>query len=79
MLTSAFDSSRLKVNISFSQGVDHLRYKMLQVADLVCTLDLIAMRIKDGAGLNLAEQRFFGNPRILRRNIFKIISPKRIA
>ena len=79
MLARAFDYDRLKVNVSFSQGVEHLRYKMLQVADLVCTLDLIAMRIKNGAGLNLAEQRFFGNPRILRRNIFKIISPKRIA
>ena len=78
MLSAAFDRNRLGVDVVFSQGVEHSKYKMLQVADLICTLELMALRIKDGTGLNIAEKRFFGNPRILRRNIFKIIEHKRI-
>ena len=79
ILADAFEEQSLGLHVSFSQGVEHLKYKMLQVADLLCTLDLIALRIKDGTGLNLAEKRFFSSPRILRRNIFKIIEPKRIV
>ena len=65
--------------IVFAQGVTQGNYKLLQVADLICTVELINRRLEDGVPLPLAETRFFGGPRDFKRNILKKIRQKRLT
>ena len=51
---------------------------MLQVADFICTVKLIGLRLKAGLPLNISEQRFFGSPRTFERNVLRKIKPKEI-
>ena len=51
---------------------------MLQVADFVCTVKLIGLRLAAGLALNLSEQKFFGSPRTFERNILRKIKAKEI-
>ena len=64
--------------ITFAQGVRQEHYKLLQVADLICTAHLIELRLLQGLPLNRAEQRFFGGPRDFKRNVLKKLKPKEI-
>ena len=52
--------------------------RMLQVADFICTVKLIGLRLDAGLALNLSEQRFFGSPRTFERNILRKIRSKEI-
>ena len=60
------------------QGVTQGTCRMLQVADFICTVKLIGLRLDAGLALNLSEQRFFGSPRTFERNIFRKIKSKEI-
>ena len=62
--------------VIFAQGARQEHYKLLQVADLICTIHLIELRLSQGLPLNLAETRFFGGPRDFKRNILKKIKLK---
>lgn len=64
--------------VEFAQGARQDDYKLFQVADLICTLRLIALRLDAGQGMNQAERRFFGGPRDFRRNILKKIREKEL-
>lgn len=64
--------------VVFESGVKQGSYKLLQVADLICTVELISRRLEDGVPLPLAEARFFGGPREFKRNILKKIKAKEI-
>ena len=46
------------------------------VADLVCTLHLIELRLSHGIQMTQSEMRFFGGPRDFKRNILKKIKAK---
>ena len=60
------------------QRVTQGNCRMLQVADCICTVKLIGLRLDAGLSLNLSEQRFFGSPRTFERNILRKIKSKEI-
>ena len=71
--TNAFSPS-----IEFKHGVKPSRYRLFQIADLVCTLHLIELRLAHGIPMTRSEMRFFGGPRDFKRNILRKIKPKEI-
>lgn len=64
--------------LEFAQGVRQDLYKLLQVADLICTARLIEVRLLDGGTLTKSENRFFGGQRDFQRNILKRVKRKEI-
>ena len=64
--------------VEFAQGARQEAYKLLQVADLICTTRLIELRLSDGGKMTHSENRFFGGPRDFQRNILKRIKRKEI-
>jgi hypothetical protein len=64
--------------LEFAQGARQESYKLLQVADLICTTYLIELRLSDGGKMTRSENRFFGGPRDFQRNILKRIKRKEI-
>ena len=64
--------------VTFAQGATQDHYKLLQVADLICTFHLIEMRLDAGLPMHLAEKRFFGGPRDFKRNFLKKITAKEL-
>ena len=60
------------------QRVTQENCRMLQVADFICTVKLIGLRLDAGLSLNLSEQRFFGSPRTFERNVLRKIKSKEI-
>ena len=54
-LLHRFFEQRKHIPVVFAQAVEVSRYKMIQVADLVCTLRLIALRLD--CGLSLSKSR----------------------
>ena len=64
--------------LEFAQGARQGMYKLLQVADLICTIRLIEARLADGGTLTRSENRFFGGVRDFQRNILKRIKRKEI-
>jgi len=62
-------------NIEFKPAVPS-KYKFLQVADLLCTLELLSIKSETSA-LSASELSFFESARVLRKNYLKIIEKKR--
>jgi hypothetical protein len=77
LLEEAF-TENLPSPLEFAQGVRQDSYKLLQVADLICTVRLIEVRLQDGGELTKSENRFFGGQRNFQRNILKRIKRKEI-
>ena len=50
-------------------------YKLFQVADLICTMELIRLKIEDGR-FSHSEELFFGSQYDLKRNYLRIIQRK---
>ena len=50
-------------------------YKLFQVADLICTMELIRLKVEDGQ-FSKSEELFFGSPYELKRNYIRIIQRK---
>ena len=71
-------SSRFGSRIEFATDVKPYRYKLFQVADLVCTLTLIERKLEAGLSMTRSEMRFFGGPRDFKRNILKKIKSKEL-
>lgn len=71
-------AARLGNRIEFAQGVRPERYKLFQLADLVCTVKLIQQKIVSGIKMTEDEFRFFGGPRKFMRNIYKQFTAKEI-
>lgn len=65
--------------VEFKQGVKPSRYRLFQIADLVCTLHLIELRLSHGIQMTQSEMRFFGGPRDFKRNILKKIKAKELS
>lgn len=53
-------------------------YYLFQVADMICTLELLEMKIKDGK-LSRSEVMFFKNLRTLRKNYIKPMKKKSLS
>ena len=62
----------------FAQAVEPRKYRLFQVADLVCTLRLLEMKIESGAEFTADEYRFFGGTKKFRHNILRHIKTKEI-
>ena len=54
-----------------------VRYRLFQIADLCCTMDLISLK-RDNGTLSKSETVFFGNDRFLLKNYLKPMKNKRI-
>jgi len=70
---------RLRGNVEFAQGVDPRHYKLFQIADLVCTVKLIEQKLAAGIAMTESEQRFFGGPRMFKRETLRRIKAKELA
>lgn len=51
-------------------------YRLFQVADVLCTLELIRCKLQVGGNLNKSEYEFFNGFQNLNRNYFKVIDRK---
>ena len=47
--------------VEFVQNVRPAKYRLFQLADLVCTLHLMELKIKNGIPLTCSENRFFSS------------------
>ena len=71
-------SATLPCPVEFAQAVEPRKYRLFQVADLVCTLRLLEEKISCGAGLSDDECKFFGGSKKFRHNILRYIKAKGI-
>jgi hypothetical protein len=74
ILTSVF--SALFTNVEFRK-VKPANYKLFQVADLICTMELLALKIEAGQ-LSHSEQEFFCSVREFKKNYWKPLQKKRL-
>lgn len=51
------------------------KYKLFQVADLVCSMELVRLKLENNL-LSKSEEIFFGNPRDLKKNYLKPLQKK---
>ena len=72
ILSSVFNS--LLENVEFKKVIPS-DYRLFQVADLICTLQLIELKL-DKHALSNSEQMFFEKERILKKNYLKPINEK---
>lgn len=72
-------SSELPCPVEFAQGVRPENYRLFQVADLICTLRLIELKIALGERMTPSEFRFFGSSRTFVRNVLRKLKCKEIA
>ena len=77
MLHQVFETG-ISCAVEFTQDVKPSRYRLFQVADLICTLHLIELKLKSGLQLSRSENQFFGGPRLFRHNILRYINGKEI-
>ena len=63
--------SQLPCKISFAQNVRPQTHRLIQLADLICTVSLIDAKIASGVGMSLSEKRFFGGERAFKRNVLR--------
>ena len=74
ILTSAFHS--LFSNVEFRK-VKPVEYKLFQVADLICTMELLANKAENNS-FTCSEKEFFGGVREFKKNYFKWIRKKQL-
>ena len=72
ILTSIFHS--LFSNVEFRK-VKPVEYKLFQVADLICTMELLAIKAENNAFTH-SEKEFFGGIRNFKKNYLKWIKKK---
>ena len=74
IITSVFSS--LFSDIEFRK-VQPAEYKLFQVADLICTLELMNIKADNNSFSN-SEKLLFGSPRDFKKNVYKHIKPKKL-
>ena len=62
----------------FVDDVRPEKYRLFQVADMICTVELIGAKLERGGGLSTSEDPFFGGAHKFKRNILKQIRSKSI-
>lgn len=68
----------LAVPVEFAKAVRPERYKLFQLADLVCSVKLVQVKLDAGLGMTESEKKFFGGPRLFKRNVLKPLRAKEI-
>ena len=74
IITSVF--STLFSDVEFRR-VQPVEYKLFQVADLICTLELVLKKAQNNSFSN-SEILFFGSTREFNKNIYKYIEKKKL-
>lgn len=74
ILTSVFNV--LCANVEFRK-VQPIEYKLFQVADLICTIELLWEKAENNA-FSKSETEFFGSTRDFKKNYFKVLSKKHL-
>ena len=77
-LLHGFFNERRSLKVEFAQAVEPKKYKLFQVADLVCTLKLLEVKLQSDMGLSQCEKRFFGGPKAFKHDILRRIKAKEI-
>lgn len=80
-ITNFLHSHFVRTNIppvEFAQSVQPRNYKLFQVADLICTLRLLELKLEIEGRLSPSEFRFFGGIKAFRHNILRQIRCKEI-
>lgn len=72
ILSSVFNA--LLENVEFRK-VTPADYRLFQVADLICTLKLVGLKV-DVHALSKSEKYFFGDERTLKKNYLKPLQDK---
>lgn len=62
--------------VQFTSDVIPSRYRLFQVADAICTLELVAHKLHEQNAISLSEDRFFGGVKNLKKNYLKPLSRK---
>lgn len=65
--------------VEFAQSVKPLQYKLFQVADLICTLRLLELKLETEGRLSQSEYRFFGGIKSFKRDILRRIKQKELC
>ena len=60
----------------FIPEVEPSRYRLFQVADLICTLELARAKLATPEGLSESERAFFGGERNFKKNFLKLLDRK---
>ena len=60
----------------FIPAVEPSRYRLFQVADIICTLELIRQRLDDTGRLTESENAFFAGTKNFRKNYLKLLDRK---
>jgi len=63
----------------FIPEVEPSKYRLFQVADIACTLELARTKLDDPNGLSPSENAFFGGPKRFRKNYLKLLDRKRFV
>ena len=77
MLHQIFENE-IHCQVEFAKNVKPARYRLFQLADLICTLHLIELKLRAAIPLSRSEQQFFGGPKKFRHNILRYIKAKEI-
>ena len=78
LLRKGFDDLGNNPIVVFAQSVTPRRYKLFQVADLVCTLRLLEMKLENEGRLSPIEFSFFGGVKTFKHSILRRIKSKQI-
>jgi len=70
VFTVLFDSGKIEF-----RRVKPVDYKLFQIADMVCTLELLGIKCRDGI-LTKSEHDFFESERDLKKNYLKVLHKK---
>ena len=62
----------------FVENVSPSNYRLFQVADLVCSAELLNLKLREGIPLTKSEQYVFPQPRVLKKNVLRPLARIRI-
>ena len=60
----------------FVPEVEPSRYRLFQVADVACTIELARLKLENDDGLSESENTFFGGAKNFKKNYLKILARK---
>ena len=62
--------------VEFATDVRPSKYRLFQVADVICTLELVKAKLMDNGLISESEDRFFGGIKNFKKNYLKPLSRK---
>lgn len=64
------------VSVEFAQAVTPERYRLFQIADLICTVRFVEEKLKAGDKMTVSEEKFFGGAKLFRHNVLRYLKMK---